>query len=371
MTILTSWLDFGAAKKAKKRQDQLGREASAKDAAEFDRRLAELQASFGRSDALDTQRFDQTRGLADETFAYQLDNGRQNFDEQTGIAAKAFDDQQGALGGLMTAQRKSRLQSAADTEAEEARQRAIQQQADGLAAALPGQIGFDAQEAEYGDALARRTAIARATMTGAPADVPAWATDPTLAGAYSGEARRGYGEALTDATAAAGLSARSDAFQGSERKMGAFAGDIDALTNKAAISRSALPWEQAVAQLDKSQAGDTYQVAERQISDGAARRGTISGDYRGQMGDARDRYQQGYGGALDEAFGKKLGAEGDYIGKYVNTSQNYASKILGLANMKIAGTTAYSPLSAAIKAADSAVTSAANLKSAYTTLRGK
>lgn len=349
MSIITDVLDFGAKKKAKKKQAQIAAETSRKDAAEFDRRMTGVNASDLRLDALSDAQYADMSGLEDETFAWMLGNNQQGFDEQQTVAGKALDEQMGALNGLMTSQRKARLEAAAASEAERNRQLAIQAQADTLASAVPGDIGFEAQTQSFGDALARRTAFTAANTTGPTARNLGPNADPLIAREYEKQAQRGYGEALTDATAGSRVASYSDAFVDSERKLGEFAGAVSDLTNKAAISRSALPYELGVSALDKNQAKERYAEQGDMISGDADRRARAMGDFRDNNANARENYGRDYGSALEDYFGKQFGSEGNYVDRLMGSSTNYTNKVVNLGNYKMANTTAYSPLSAAIK----------------------
>jgi hypothetical protein len=358
MSMLTDALDFGAAKKAKKKQAKIAAETARKDAVEFDSRMTGVNASDLRLDDLANRQYTDMSGLEDSTFDWMLGNNQAGFDEQQTVAGKALDDQMTALGGLMTSQRKSRLEAAAASEAEKNRQLAIQSQADALAGALPEDIGFSAQAEAFGDALAKRSGFARASMTAAEAPGFAAGGDDLVRREFEKQQQRGYGEALTDADSAARVSSYSDAFVDSERKLGDFAGQIGQLTSKAAISRSALPYELGVSALDKSQARDRYASESDMISGDAARRSDARGQYRENSANARGAYADNYGSALEDYFGKQFGSEGTYVDRLMGSSTNYANKILGLGNYKMANTTAYNPLSAILKSAEKAAAQA-------------
>lgn len=358
MSVLTDLLDFGAAKKASKAQARTAAETARKDGIEFDSRLASVRQSDTRLDDLSRAQYGDMSGLEDSTFDWMLNNNQTGFNEQTTIAGKAFDDQMTALGGLMTSKRQARLQAAAKSEEERQRQLAFQSRADGLAEALPEDIGFNAQQVGMADALSRRTAATRAAVTGPETPYFAAGADPTLARAFEGQQQRGYGEALTEADAGSKVASYSDAFVGSERKLGDFATAIGDITNKAAISRSALPYELNVSAVDKRNAQEDYESEVDLVDRSADRRGRAVGDYRENNANAQQQYSQNWGSALEDYFGKQFGTEGTYVDRLMGSSTNYSNKVTSLGNYKMQNTTASNPLSSLIKTAERAFASA-------------
>src|SRR5690349_19867552 len=141
MSILTAILDSGAAKKENRLKQGLLDKGAALSRDEFNRRMADLTGSDTRLLDLARQQYGDESGNEDRTFADLLDNAHAGFDEQStisdetanerlGIEKSAFDQQMEALGGLITAQRGARLKMQEAQQAELARQRAFQGQAD-------------------------------------------------------------------------------------------------------------------------------------------------------------------------------------------------------------------------------------------------
>ena len=353
MALLSGLLDFGAAKKNQKRQNEIARRMTALDAAEFDKRMGYVRDSSGRLDDLTRRQYDDTSRLEDETFSFLLNNNRTNFDEQQGMARAAFDGQMGLLDGLMTSQRGARLQAQALREAENARQAEYQGGADTLSRALPALIGFDAQEAGYGDALARRTAFMDRNTT--PAAVPTFgARDSVLARVFAAETDRGMGEARTDAVNAAGLDARSDAFSGASRELVDFAGAVGKLARQAGNSRSALAPELDSVRIGQDMAQERFGAESDLLDRYSTQRSEAAGDFRQGEADARVRYGDALGGAVSDYFGRTMGAENAYIDRTMGSSTNYTNKALNLGNFKMQNTTTTNLLSNLIRGAEKA-----------------
>lgn len=360
MALFDAWLDNRAEKKNQQAKQQIMNADTARSAAEFDRRMRDVGLSDGRITDLQRQEYSQTSSLEDDVFQFLMGNSAEGATEQLSIAAKAFDDQNSAFGGLMTATRKARLEQRIASDAEQARQAAIQGQADALASGLPQKVGFAAQQASYADALDQRVALAKGAMTeAAPAPGFAGRADPTLARAFEQEAKRGYGEALTDATNSAAVAARGDAFMGAERDLGDFAGAIDQMTQKAAISRSALPYELEVGATEKRNAQDAFDFGVENIEKSADARSGALQTYRSQRGDAQSNFGDRMGQALDKFFGRSYDSEGTYIDRLVNSSQQLDSKLTNLANFKMGNTTNFSPLAVIMREAEKAAAAAA------------
>lgn len=353
MTAAKGVADNAAANKTLKWQNRKSAELAAMQGREFDQRMGLVRGSDGRVDDLLKRQYDDISGLEDETFWEMLRGSQAGFDEQQTIAGSAFDEQMGALDGLMTAQRRSRLETQALTQAEEARQRAFQDDADGRAAALPGQIGYDAQQLGYGDALARRSGFAAANMSGPESASSSVGGDPLMRREFERQQQRGYGEALTDATNAAKVSAYGDAYAGSERKLGDFAGAIDLITRQAANSRQALPFEHAVPAFDRRNAEMDYDFTVGMSEDGARRRGLAAGDFRDNEATARERYARGWGSALESFFGNQLGTESTFTDRMIGSSNQYENKLVNLGNYRIQNASTFSPASLLLSAINS------------------
>ena len=90
--------DRSAQKSTARRQQQLSDRATAMQGAEFDRRMGYVRGSDTRTDALLNRQYGDTAGLEDSTFGYMLGQNQAGFDEQSGIAARAFDEQMTATG---------------------------------------------------------------------------------------------------------------------------------------------------------------------------------------------------------------------------------------------------------------------------------
>lgn len=341
--------DRSAASAAAARQQQLSNRATAMQAAEFDRRMGYVRGSDRRTDALLTRQYGDTAGLEDSTFGYMLGQNQAGFDEQSGIAARAFDEQMAATGGLMTAQRDARLRQRATSEAERNKQLAFQEQSDSLAAALPGAIGADAQTASRATALAGRNGATLDAVTGPTGPQIRIGGGDVIDRAFGRQAQRGMGEALTDAGGANRISSYGDAFAGSERKLGDFATAIDALTAKAALSRAPLAEQLAVDDLSRNQAQQRYDFATGLSSSTAGQEASAADARRTGLINARSAYAGKQGDMLSNYFGNALGSEQTYTGNMIGSSSQYENKLTNLANYKIANTTGYSPLGDILK----------------------
>ena len=346
--------DRSAGKAAARRQQQLSNQATQMQAAEFDRRMGYVRGSDTRTDALLTRQYGDTAGLEDSTFGYMLGQNQAGFDEQAGIAARAFDEQMTATGGLMTAQREARLRQRATSEAERNKQLAFQGESDTLAAALPGAIGSDAQSAGRATALAGRNGGVLDAITGATGPQIRVGGGDVIDRAFGRQAQRGMGEALTDAGGANNIAAYGDAFAGSERKLGDFATAIDALTAKAALSRAPLAEQLAVDDLSREQAQQRYDFATGLSSSTAGQEASAADARRTGLVNARSAYAGKFGDMLSTFFGNSLGSEQSYTGNMVGSSSNYENKQTNLANYKISNTTGYSPLGDILRLASTA-----------------
>lgn len=378
MSLITSWLDSNAAKKENKKKQQLLDYGATLTRDEFNRRMAEILASDDRILDLSREEYGQTAAAEDATFADLLGLAGQGFDERltisdqtadarTGVAKDAFDQQMLALNGLMTQSRGAKLMQQQAAEAERVRQKAFQDQADSLAEALPGQIGYDAQDIARQQSLADRVALIEAS-TSKPA-APVWARDGAAGEAFAAQDARGTAVGQGDAKAAARVSSYGDAFQGAERNMAGFADDIGALGQKAQISRSALPAELGVGGLKARQAQERADFATslaREMGDRydqiAADRGRVrqdtSAEYFGQNTNARERAGQNTSDLLSKYFGDMFGAEGGFINGLTAASQNLESKLLNLNNFKMGNTSVTSPLANTIREAERAAAAA-------------
>ena len=339
-----------------KAQTAQSNRTAALQAAEFDKRMGLVNQSDARIDQLVRDQYREVSGLEDETFSWMLNNDRAGFDEQMGlnargfdvtqtIAGKAFSDQMDAFGDLITAQRAARLEKQAFTEAEEARQKVYQDRADLMAGALPGEIGFDAQQIAFGDALDRRTDFAAGNI-GPRSTSPVPAGDPTVAAMFDNALTRGHGEAAASARSGANLAAYGDALTASDRKLADFGDDIAVMTRQAATSRAPLSLEQAIADLVSDNAAEAYDfkvdtlgnIADQRI--GAETRYTgqqadTLGDYRVASGNTRERYATNFGDALTEFYDRNFQSEGTYTDRLIGSSNNYEGKIVNLGNYRM------------------------------------
>ena len=353
MSLLTSFLDYGAAKKNQKRQNEIARRTSALDAAEFDTRMGYARDSYGRMDDLVRRQYGDTAGLEDDTFRFLLENQQGGFDEQQGMARAAFDGQMDLLGGLMTVQRGARLEGQALREAENTRQAAYQSGADDLSRALPGLMGFDAQEAGRAEALARRTGFLDANLT--PTAAPRYGNrDETLARVFEAETARGVGEARTDAVNAAGLDARGDAFSGAGRELVDFAGAVGKLARQAGNSRAALPAEMEGVRVGRDMETERFGAEGDLLDRYATQRGQAAADFRTGAADAQTRFAENTGGALSDYYGRTMGGENSYIDRMMGSSNTYTNKVTNLGNFKMQNTTTFNPWSTVLKELDAA-----------------
>lgn len=352
LTGATALAQNAANNRTIKKQNAASARYAQESAAEFDRRMAETRLSDARLAELENKRFAENGALEDSQFGYALNNSRLGFDEQQTIAGKAFDDQMTALGGLMTSRREARLMDAAAVEAEQNRQKAVQDQADQLAGALPDKVGFDAQQQSFAEALASRGALRTANTSAITAPGLAGGSD-RLRAEMEGQIGRGRQEAATDAGNADRLAARGDAFRGAERDLGSFASAIGDLTTKANISRQPLAMERGVASLVGAQGQDTYDAEQSLLSDRASRQAGILSDYRGNLADAQSTYGSNWGKALQDFYDTKMGAEADYIGQLTGNSKTWESKLANTTQWRINNMSTFSPFAAALSAAQS------------------
>lgn len=357
MALLTAFLDYGAAKKNQKRQNEIARRTSALDAAEFDTRMGYARDSYGRMDELTRRQYGDASALEDETFSFLLNNRRGGFDEQQGLARTAFDGQMDLLDGLMTTQRGARLEAQALREAENARQAGYQGGADDLSRALPGKIGYDAQTAAAADALARRVQFTDANTT--PTEAMAFGDkDSVLARAFRAENARGLTEARTDAVNAAGLDARGDAFAGAGREIIDFAGAVGKLGRQAANSRAALPAEMEGVRVGRDMAEERYGAESGLIDRYATQRGGALGDFREGEAGARVDFADKSGGVLADYYGRTLGGENSYIDRMMGSSNTYTNKVTNLGNFKMQNTSTFNPWSSVLKELESSAAKA-------------
>lgn len=377
MSIITNLLEASAAKKENRLKQKLLDQSATISRDIFDTRMTDVRASDARTLDLNRRGYDAQSGNQAKTFADLLANSTAGFDEQTGIADETFNDRQAiertafdqqmeALGGLVTAQRGARLKMQEAAASERQRQRAFQGEADDLAAALPGQVGFDAQAVGRDAALADRLALIQDTVS--RGEVPAWAK--TAAGAFAAAQGRGYAESMGDATATAKVSAYGDAYQGAERTMGRTADDISGLTRKAEISRQALPAELGVGQLEGEQgkeradfatalAKEVGQRRDQIVADRGEGRSRASERYRGATDQTRSRFGEQMQGVFDDYFGGSIDAEGRFISGITGASTNLENKLLNLNNFKMNNTRVTSPLANTLRAFEQAAAAAA------------
>ena len=369
MSLITALLDSGAAKKENRLKQGLLDKGATISREAFDSRMKDIRLSDARLLELARRGYTDTAANEDQTFADLLTMSREGFDEDLAITDEtatnrlntqktAFDQQMEALGGLVTAQRGARLKMQEARTAEVERQKGFQAEADGLAEALPGEIGYGAQETARGAAFADRLALIQDSISNVTG--PAWATGADGA-AYTANAQRGRDVAVGDASAAARVSAYSDAYQGSERRMGRFADDLGELTAKAQLSRSALPAELGVGKLEGEQAKEradfgvalAREMGDRrdQIeADRGAGRSRVSRNFTGARTGARRGYGDNRGRTLDRYFDAQTGAETDFISGLSEASRSLESRLLGYNNFKMGNTRVTSPLANTIRA---------------------
>lgn len=375
LSFVAGGLNSGAQKKEDRLKQQLLDQSAAISRTEFDKRMAALGGSDARTTDLLTGQHNEEGANADQTFAYLLDQAQKGFGEQqqidsSGFDARyantndAFDKEMTAQGDLMTAQKAARVQSAQASEAERQRQLAFQGQADDLARALPGQIGYDAQTAGRQTALGDRSALIKSAMTQVAA--PAFAGgDPTVSGAYAAAADRGSNAGLGDALRSADLSSYGDAYQGANRELGGFASDVAGITTKAGISRSALPSELNVGKVQAGNAKDQYDFAsglakdmggarDQILADNTTRQGTTASNFRSANTSAENNFSDAFAKMLSDYYGNKIDSEGNYINGLTTSSTDLENKLLNLNNYKLTNTSVTSPLASTLKSIDKA-----------------
>jgi hypothetical protein len=335
--IVGGILDAKAKSKAKSKQADLIQQSNKVSQEQFDRRNQITSDSDARTHDLIDREYADTSGLEDSTFGYLLGQNQAGFDEQQTIAKKAFDEQMSAFGGLMTAKRASRLEQIDASERELARQRAFQAEADQLADALPGKIGFAAQEADRSAAFQRRGDFAKSVISAAAAP-PSYAKDPRLAAAYAGGQEQGVQAGIGDALSSAKLSSYRDAFQGAERNIADFGSDIDVLGRKAANSRAALPAELAPGDLKASDAQQTYDWTVDMSKDDAQRRADLNKDYRTNLSNAQQQNADSLSKAFANFFGRSYDTENTLVGRLTGASSGLENKIVSLNNMRVNNT---------------------------------
>lgn len=324
---------------------------------EFDRRTGFANESDGRIDSLLDRQYRDTSGLQERTFAEMLDQRRAGFDEQQGFDREGFDGATLADQGLVTENRRIRLEQRAIADAEQARQRGFQGQADDLAAALPGLVGFNAQRRGATDATAVRSAAAQAAVS--PALAPRKGMDAMTAALTASEGNRGQAEGMTDALSAASFAGNSDAFQGAERQLGSFVDGLAALTSRARLSRASLDDELAVGGTEREQAGARRDFSADLSGRTADARSGVASNYRGQIGNAISGNADQLGDALSRFFGGSLSSEGGRADGLMGSSNRFENARTGLSNYKIGKTTAYSPLGNTLKTINDAAKEAA------------
>lgn len=341
--------------------------AVANEAASFDDlgawELGQTHSLLG----LGAEGFDESMRLGREAFARELGLEGETFDRLQTVAGQTFDKQMEALGGLMTAQRAARLEMQATSEAERARQMAFQGEADELAAALPGAIGFDAQQDTLAEQWAKRKAGAEAAATGAVAPVSKRGMSDELAALFDAESARGRGQALDQAAAQSKLSAASDAFTASERQLGDFGDEISQLTRKAQMSRALLPGELGVGRLKLDDADADFDFAtglaealggmryDTEKGYGENRLGTAQRYGDNMLGanenrysallDARSGYADNMGRAKGDYWSRKSAADVAWAQNLIDTSLDYENKMSQNSQYRMGSVSKTSPLS--------------------------
>lgn len=338
MGLLKMGIDALGASSANKKQAKLINKNTALSRAEFDKRDAVVQDSDRWMSEIARQEAERAGTNSDETFAYLLGQNRSGFDEQQGLTRKALETQSGAFGGLVTASRAARLRQIEASNAERDRQLAFQGQADDLAAVLPGNIGFDAQQTGRADSMALRGALITAATGAGPATPSFGGDDARLSGAYAGAAEGGRSEGIGDSLRSANLSSYQDAFKGSEADLARFGTDIGQLTTKAAISRSALPAELQEGAIARRIAEDGYKGTvdyantERDLTSDSLSR------FRGANTQSRSDYSSGLQDALNNYFGRSYDTRGALTDKVLGASTTYEDRVTGANNQRINNT---------------------------------
>lgn len=260
--------------------------------------------------------------IATTSFDYLLKNSREGFDEQLDSRQRAFKTQMEARSGLVTKGREVREAQQKLTDEERARQMAYQGQADALGAALAGSVGRAATEGDMTKARDFRTALLGAANTGPSSPLPVTA-DPTIARAYEQQFARANAEAGADNANATRLASYGDALDSGNARIADTGQRVGTLRDLAAISRSALPTELAVGNLDLAQ---TKRMADMTISEADRTLGEelgISQRYRGAEASAmsgwadqssriKGSYYDALGGVISDAGAGRLGALDTY-----------------------------------------------------------
>jgi hypothetical protein len=351
-------LDQSAQNKARKAQQGQLNATTAMQGAEFDKRMGMARGSDQRVGDLLNQEHSQEGALQDQTFGDLLAQNAGSFNAQSDVTKRAYDEQMAATQGLMTSTRQARLDQAATSEAERQRQVGFQDQADVLASAFPGQVGATAQARMMGDALTGRNALTASTVSGPTNAAPAGSGD-LVSREFAKQSNRGVGDALATAQAGNKVSSYGDAFAGAERNISGFADAINGLTQKAGLSRAALPDELAPGGVARSNAQDRYQQTVADSQHHAQQLGDMLTDYGNNMTGAISSRGTNLGSALSNFFGGRLSSEGDFTTGMTGSSQHLQDTLTNLNNFKMSQTVGYSPLATVMRTIANSVNNAA------------
>jgi hypothetical protein len=337
MTAAGTAANAVAGSKARKAAQSTMNANTAAQAAQFDRRNADIVTSDARKMDLTKGQYGDTSDLENKTFDYLLGQSKTHADS-VDLAQR----------GLVTAQKTNQDRRVAAKGAEALRQSGYLDQitntvVNAIHEAAPGsQMAFAADD--FANRLkTMNTALGGPSVAADGTGAPAGA-DPLVAGAFASRAKAANDAGLEQGKALSRVGSYTDAADRADMTLkqgGTFA---DLIQGRAALSN-----QMGNAEQSNIDASDVLAQQHADFSKGLA-------DWlQQQRGNAYTTYSNNKAGALGDYYGRSLQSENDYTTGMLGSSQHLEDTNTSLANYKIANTQADTTFGDLLKAGGSAI----------------
>jgi len=312
---------------------------------QFDFRMANTRAGDRTQLDLSQQGLNARLGNRSAGVGDILSRTGAGFNTSLGLRDTNSQEQTGIQLGNIAANRDVRVNQAALHDAELAKQRTFQAEADTLAAGYKTTAGAPQFGVDKTGAVTGRNAAVDAAVTGPSPDASGTtAVNPLLKTIFAAELAKGMNEATTRAKKGNEVRGYGDALVSAGRRNVNFSDALALVDAKAGISASALPAELAVGAIERDNAGAAAEMRS-QIADAFFGGSISANDTRTSQGvDNAGGYYDTVGTALDGNFNRLSGAEADRTGALNNNSSEYEQGRTRTADMRAQSTSYTSPL---------------------------
>lgn len=329
---------------------------------EFDRRYAFQNEGDKTQYALEDQSAAEQDRLSRDGFGQIMDVRRTNFDTNAGLEDDRLTTSRNADTKLFDTLRDVREGNLALSEAELARQREFQGQADSLAADFVAASGQPAFDASRGASELRRAATTNAAITGPSVSAPLTEGGHSLIRrVYEQKATEGVDAARTEAAGRSKVAAYGDALVDAQRGLAKFAESTDIVGRKADLSGAALTPELAAGGVKAGNAVDEASATKTIAGDYASGKTSVNNDYASDLSNTLRNY---FSDTMDSSagyFDRKGEGEASYTDDKVRASETYEQALRDTTNMRISGAKASNPVGSVV----SSLASLASTRAAY------